>query len=370
MESQSESATVVQRGDLLKDDNKLIQQDIDINDLVFDPYNVVNKYISEKEVNDIFLKYGIPHKVNNMTFFKRAFIHRSYCKRPHLENVANGITLVERPKNCLPLSTKSNERLEFLGDGILEAITKYYLYRRFPKENEGFMTDKKIALVKNENIGLIAYEMGLHNHFVISKHAEEKKLRTNLKKLGCLFEAFVGALFLDVNKKVIKDEDGWFDDLFVCGPGFQMTQKFVENVFEKHVDWMKLIGEDDNYKNILQVIIQKTFKTTPTYIEKKTNATSEDNDYYTMGVFIYLMDSDDKHPSSLVWDDYNEWMRNNKSPNVSETYLKDLKELYEKTGKLFVLIGEGTHKIKKKAEQIASKLAIDKFKDYKDMIVE
>jgi dsRNA-specific ribonuclease len=52
-----------------------------------------------------------------------------------------------KPDNCVPLFTKSNERLEF-GDGILECITKYCLYKRFPKENEGFMTEKKIALVK------------------------------------------------------------------------------------------------------------------------------------------------------------------------------------------------------------------------------
>ena len=93
--------------------------------------------------------------------------------------------------DCLPLKTKSNERLEFLGDGVLELITKYYLYRRFPKENEGFMTEKKIALVKNESIGKMAYEMGLNNWYIISKNAEEKKTRTNLKKLGCLFEAFL-----------------------------------------------------------------------------------------------------------------------------------------------------------------------------------
>jgi ribonuclease-3 len=74
------------------------------------------------------------------------------------------------------LHTKSNERLEFLGDGVLELITKYYLYRRFPKENEGFMTEKKIALVKNEAIGKLALEMGLHKYYIISKHAEEKKL--------------------------------------------------------------------------------------------------------------------------------------------------------------------------------------------------
>ena len=60
----------------------------------------------------------------------------------------------------------------------------------FQKKNEGFMTEKKIALVKNESIGRMAYEMGLNRWYILSKNAEEKKTRTNLKKLGCLFEAF------------------------------------------------------------------------------------------------------------------------------------------------------------------------------------
>ena len=103
------------------------------------------------------------------------------------------------------------------------------------------MTEKKIAIVKNEAIGKIAYEMGLHKWLILSKHAEEKKIRTNLKKLGCLFESFLGALFLDFNKITVKDEEGWFKNIFVTGPGFQMAQKFVENIFEKHIDWIALI---------------------------------------------------------------------------------------------------------------------------------
>ena len=78
-----------------------------------------------------------------------------------------------------------------------------------------------------------------------------------MKKLGCLFEAFIGALFLDFNKISVQDEAGWFKNVFVTGPGFQMAQIFVESVFETHVDWTKIINTDDNYKNILQVKIQK-----------------------------------------------------------------------------------------------------------------
>ncbi len=168
--------------------------------LVFSPFNEKNKEITIPELKSILMTYGIPPKIFNMELYKRAFIHKSYVKRPYLENVKENITISKCPKNCLNLKQKSNERLEFLGDGILELITKFYLYQRFPKENEGFMTEKKIALVKNEAIGRLAYEMKLHNWLIISKHAEEKKTRVNLKKLGCLFEAFLAAMFLDQNK--------------------------------------------------------------------------------------------------------------------------------------------------------------------------
>jgi len=168
---------------------KAIAHDNDINQVnetqVFDPYNNQNTEITLNNVQSILKTYGVQcDKVFNINLYKRAFIHRSYVKRPHLENVKNDIVIVQKPNDCLSLKTKSNERLEFLGDGVLECITKYYLYRRFPKENEGFMTEKKIALVKNEHIGRLAYEMGLHKWYIISKNAEEKKTRTNFKKLG------------------------------------------------------------------------------------------------------------------------------------------------------------------------------------------
>jgi len=252
--------------------------------LVFNPYNSENKEITLNAVQSILQRYGVPGKVHNLELYKRAFVHRSYTKRPQLENNAQGITVLECPVGVLQLKTKSNERLEFLGDGVLECITKYYLYKRFPKENEGFMTEKKIALVKNEAIGKLALEMRLHNWVLLSKHAEEKKIRTNLKKLGCIFEAFLGALFLDFNKISIHDDDKWFDTVFSTGPGFQIAQIFVEKIFEQHVDWISLIKNDDNYKNKLQVKIQKEFKITPDYIE-----IDHDIDLgYKMGVFICI----------------------------------------------------------------------------------
>jgi dsRNA-specific ribonuclease len=230
-----------------------------------------------------------------------------------------------------------------VGDGVLECITKYYLYRRFPKEAEGFMTEKKIALVKNESIGKMALEMGLHKWVVLSKHAEQKQTRTNLKKLGCLFEAFLGALFLDFNKISVHDDAGWFDNLFVCGPGFQMAQIFVESVFEKHVDWISLIKNDDNYKNILQVRIQKEFKVTPDYLEVKEHNMDTG---YNMGVYLCL-----GQPIHMV-------SVNSSVPLKQFQNFSDIHQYMSIHGKVFIHLGEGVHKIKKKAEQTACEEAL------------
>ena len=327
-------------------DNKEILRDDDIikteDGLIFNPYNSLNVKITLSEVQSILSKYGLPTTVDNIALYERAFVHRSYTKRPSFENIQQNITIVERPTDCMPLSSKSNERLEFLGDGVLECVTKYLLYRRFPKADEGFMTEKKIAIVKNEAIGKIALEMGLYKWLIISKHAEEKKIRTNLKKLGCLFESFIGALFLDFNKVVVKDDENWFQDMFVTGPGFQMAQKFIENVFEKHIDWVALIQNDDNYKNILQVKIQKEFKVTPHYLEIE-----HDIDLgFKMGVYICLGQAihNVSHKDA-----------------VDFSFFKNFKAVQEfilENSKVLIFMGEGQHKIKRKAEQIACNEAL------------
>ncbi len=350
----------------IKENTKLIQADGDINqedsELIFDPYNPLNKEVNENFVSSILQKYGVPDKVHNVNLYKRAFVHRSYCKRPHLENVANEVTIVEKPNDCISLKTKSNERLEFLGDGVLECITKYYLYRRFPKENEGFMTTKKIALVKNETIGRMAYEMGLNKFYILSKNAEEKKTRTNLKKLGCLFEAFLGALFLDFNKISINDEDNWFKNVFVTGPGFQIAQIFVENIFEKHVNWKELITTNDNYKNLLQVQLQQNFKVTPIY--KEINEWDEDEGYH-MGVYLAVNCKAHEFNHGSVYS-VNTFVTNNKlTINKANSILENIKSYYEKTIEngetptFVIFLADSKHKIKKKAEQAACKLAFE-----------
>ena len=308
--------------------------------LIFNPYNSNCQEITLNDVQCILKEYGINSSIYNVELYKRAFIHKSYVKRPQLENENSNIQIVERPNNCICLKTKSNERLEFIGDGVLELITKYYLYRRFPKADEGFMTEKKIALVKNEHIGKLALHMNLNKWFIMSKNTEDKGTRNNLKKLGCLFEAFIGALFLDFNKISVKDEEKWFENVFVCGPGFQMAQIFVESIFERYVDWDKLINEDDNFKNILQVKIQKQFKTTPDYLELESDEGYYMGVYLCLGQPIYNLKPEDA-------DDFTEL-------NSFEEIQKQL----DTDGKIFICLGKSKHKVKKKAEQCACENAL------------
>jgi dsRNA-specific ribonuclease len=325
------------------DDFHVVKNEYGKETYVFDPYNPVNKEIQIADVEAILREYGIVLPVTNIKLYQRAFINKSYLRRPELENQQNNIVIVPKPADCLPLYTKSNERLEFVGDGVLEVIAKWVLYLRFPKENEGFMTEKKIALVKNEAIGKLAYEMGLHKWVILSRHAESKDTRTNLKKLGCVFEAFLGAIFLDYNRLNIEDASGYFQNMFLSGPGFQFAQIFVESVFNKHVDWMSLIRNDDNYKNILQVMIQKEFKTTPEYIE--ITEQSSDSGYH-MGVYLCLGQPvfGLRHQHSIHYNTL-------RSFDQVHNYMS-------KHSKAFIFLGEGKHKIKKKAEQIACESAI------------
>jgi dsRNA-specific ribonuclease len=296
-----------------KHDDDIITID---NELIFCPFNSINKEISLSQVQTILVKYGVTETATSIDIYRRAFVHKSYCIR----SLTPKVKIAVCPDNCMNLQSKSNERLEFLGDGVLECVTKYYLYRRFSRENEGFMTEKKIALVKNESIGKLAFDMGLHEWVILSKHSEEKKMRTNLKKLGCLFEAFLGAIFTDF--------------------GFSVAQNFIEAVFEKHIDWTELILCDDNYKNILQVKLQKEFKTTPEYLE------ISHNDYYHMGVYLCI--------GQPIW-------KTNIRQAIPFSNFGTFEKIHEylKTHSfVFIQLGEGKHKIKKKSEQLACEHAL------------
>ena len=140
----------------------------------------------------------------------------------------------------------------------------------------------------------------------------------------------------------IDDEGDWFKNVFVTGPGFQIAQIFVENIFEKHVNWTELLQKDDNYKNILQVKMQKEFKVTPVYLT--IDNTLEDG--YHMGVYLVLGESPVhlSHCDAIPFSHFNSY--------------EAIHGYYEKNNFAFIFLGEDIHKIKKKAEQGACEKAI------------
>ena len=209
----------------------------------------------------------------------------------------------------------------------------------------------------------IPSSIGMSSNLVIAimpgntSKTESKQTRTNLKKLGCLFEAFLGALFLDFNKISIEDEGNWFKNVFVTGPGFQIAQIFVENIFEKHVDWMDLIQNDENYKNILQVMLQKAFQVTPVY--KEVSEWDEEEGYH-MGVYLCLGKKEHEfEPNSPFIKNVKDYKNN------EMTALEILKTMWVHNDDkwddgLVIFLSSSKHKIKKKAEQAACKFSIEK----------
>jgi dsRNA-specific ribonuclease len=321
----------------LKIQEKDKEKDKDKAQYVFDPFNATNKYITKQDVETILRRYGVFSPIRNLMLYQRAFIHSSYVRKPSAMNLQYNIVVAPQPPNCVRLFSKSNERLEFIGDGILEACIKIYMYRRFPKATEGFMTDKKIAIVKNEHLGKLAMEIGLNPWYIISQYAESRLVRTQLEKLGCLFEAFLGALYLDFAGHEESREE-WR----LSGKGFETAQIFIQNVLERHVDWVNLVSHDDNYKNILQVIIQKEFKVTPHYMElDKTN-----DGTFHMGVFLCL--GQPIHEAAFQ----------RSLPVSLFAGFHDIHNHMAEKGKIFVFLGEGKHSKKKKAEQIACEVSL------------
>ena len=76
-------------------------------ELIFNPYNNNNKEIVTTNVQDLLAKYGIFTKPFNIELYKRAFVHKSYTKRPKLENIMSNVIIASKPDDCLPLKSKS-----------------------------------------------------------------------------------------------------------------------------------------------------------------------------------------------------------------------------------------------------------------------
>ena len=179
------------------------------------PVDVTVDHIDRKTLEDIAgMELG-----NDLILYKKAFVHKS------IEKLARNST-----ENAMDYMKSSNETLEFVGDSILGAIVADFLFRRFPKENEGFLTTARTKIVKSQTLSFFARKVGMADKILMGKQAIRTGGKKNERFLEDAFEAFVGAIYFD--------------------KGFYGAQKFVLKTIEDHFDFGKL-KLNDNYKDII-----------------------------------------------------------------------------------------------------------------------
>lgn len=162
----------------------------------------------------------------NPKILQQAFYHRSYL-------------------NEVRVDSESNERLEFLGDAILSLIVSFNLFSQRPKDTEGALTNLRAHIVKTKSLSQAAKNLNLGKYLRLSKGEELGGGRENPQLLANVYEALLGAIFLD--------------------QGLETTQKVIKktllSLFEKELK----SGPPKDAKSNLQEIVQEKFKQSPQY---------------------------------------------------------------------------------------------------------
>lgn len=180
-----------------------------------------------------FLLKKLGYRPNNVQLFIKAFTHKSFS------NNLDGV--------------KSNERLEYLGDRVIDLIVAQYLFEKFPNKNEGELTKVKSKIVSRKMLSTIGAQMNLIEHI---RYSSTRSINTDTLE-GNAFEALIGALYLDSD--------------------FISTQKIFNNhIIRKYVDLKKLMAEEIDFKSTILIWCQKN--KLPIKFEVKEEA-KKNNDY-------------------------------------------------------------------------------------------
>ena len=141
---------------------------------------------------------------------------------------------------------ESNERLEFLGDAVVDLIMSDILMKEYPESTEGDLTKKRASLVNELSLCDIAMTLDLDKFVQLGRSEIEVKMNLNQRILASCFEALIGALYLD--------------------GGFEITKKVIEAFFSEKLEKLKS-GQNDfeDFKTKLQEKVQKKYHKTPLY---------------------------------------------------------------------------------------------------------
>lgn len=164
---------------------------------------------------------------SNNDLFKKALTHASYTKERDLSH------------------TECYERLEFLGDAVLKLTISDVLLKLFPEATEGELSKIRSIIVSDNTLADISKKNGLQNLIIMSKHEEKQGCRNLNSICACVFEAVLGAYYLD----------GKFDEIIV----------YIEKTFKPYIEEVKNNFEKFNAKAVLQEYTQGLNKDTPVY---------------------------------------------------------------------------------------------------------
>jgi ribonuclease-3 len=146
----------------------------------------------------------------------------------------------------------NNERLEYLGDAILDAIIADYLYLQFPERGEGFMTQLRSKIVKRKELNRLSYHLGLSPLIITNSRQHQEKVNI----LGNALEALIGAIYLD--------------------KGYYRTKKFViTKILDKYLDLERLARKESDFKSRIIEWAQKNKKEISFVNQESTNGNND-----------------------------------------------------------------------------------------------
>lgn len=183
----------------------------------------------------------------NKSLLKQAFTHRSYIN----ENRESKL--------------EHNERLEFLGDAVLELVVTDYLYETLKESNEGEMTSLRSALVNADTCSLVAQKLGMNDFLLLSRGEAKDSGRARQFILANTLEAIIGAIYLD--------------------QGLEIAREFILKNISPLIPEIVKKGAWIDAKSLLQEKAQEHIGTTPVY--KTLSETGPDHDkQFTVGVYV------------------------------------------------------------------------------------
>jgi ribonuclease III len=190
-------------------------------------------------------KIGV--QFNDKGLLVKAFTHRSFLN----ENKGTDM--------------EHNERLEFLGDAVLELAVTSFLYEKYPKRNEGDLTSFRAALVNTNTLSNIAVELGFNEFLLLSKGEAKDTGRARQYILANSFEAVVGAVYLDL--------------------GYQAAYSFISRNIFPLIDEIVSDGTWIDSKSMFQEKAQEKFGVTPVYETIQEEGPDHDK-VFTVAVMI------------------------------------------------------------------------------------